>query len=255
MTRTRFLLATAALAALIALPSHRAFAADNDSNKIKKVAGECKTTPPPSDAEVLFDGTEKSKENWVPERSNNAKVWPIKNGVWVADATDIKTKKEYGSCRLHLEWRVPKGRVIDGQKGGNSGIIFMYRKGWYEVQILESHSNKGTYADGMAGSLYNHHAPLVNPSLPQGEWQSYDITFTAPKFGGDKKVLSNPRFTLVYNGVTVQDDRELTGTTLNRGSKLNYHPARLPIALQWHKDPLEFRNIWIQDLEKDTAQK
>jgi hypothetical protein len=239
-------LAVAALAALVPLS---AIGADGgDSNKVPKVAGTCQTTPPPAGAEVLFDGTEASREKWDAVRNNNATVWPIKDGVWVAAATDIKTKKDYGSCQLHLEWRVPAGRAIDGQKGGNSGVIFMFPKGWYEVQILESHSNKGTYADGMAGAIYNHHAPLVNPSLPQGEWQSYDITFTAPKFGEKGKVVSTARFHVVYNGVVVQNDRELTGTTRNRGAKLKKHPERLPFALQFHGDPIEFRNIWVKEL-------
>jgi hypothetical protein len=251
-TTLRFFAALPALlaAALISLPAPQALAAGGDSTKIPKATGTLQTTPPPEGADVLFDGTEASREKWDAVRNRNGAVWPIKNGVWVVGGTDIKTKKEYGACQLHLEWRVPVDRKINGQKGGNSGVIFMYPKGWYEIQILESHSNPGTYADGMAGAIYNRHPPLVNPSLPQGEWQSYDITFTPPKFNEEKKVIATARVHVVYNGVVVQDNRELTGTTQNRGAGFKYHPARMPFALQDHGDPIEFRNIWIKDLEK-----
>ncbi|MDR0535673.1 MAG: DUF1080 domain-containing protein [Puniceicoccales bacterium] len=230
-----------------------------NSNDVPKVQGVLQTTPPPSGAEVLFDGTEATAAaNWGPE----GKLWPIKDGVWVDTARDVFTKKAYGSCKLHLEWRVPSHHTnSNGQKAGNSGVIFhgvqrdkKSKSGWYEVQILESHSNTGTYDDGMAGAIYQHSAPRVNPSLPKGEWQSYDITFTAPKFDGDGNVTAYPRFTVVYNGVTVQDDYELKSTTFSRGDakpgQFKVHPTRQPILLQWHKDPIEFRNIWIVDLEK-----
>ncbi|MDR2863692.1 MAG: DUF1080 domain-containing protein [Puniceicoccales bacterium] len=244
------LLTLTAAVALTSLSATQIVTADGgDSNKIPKVAGTLQTTPPPVGAEVLFDGTEASLDKWEPG-NKDSKVWPIKNGIWVDTATDLFTKKSYGSCQIHLEWRVPANREVNGQSGGNSGVIFMPKKGWYEVQILESHSNPGTYADGIAGSIYQHSAPKVNPSLPKGEWQSYDITFTAPKFGEKGEVLAKPKFTVIYNGVAVQENFELSGTTLRRGSKLSAHPAKQPIMLQWHKDPIEFRNIWIKDLEK-----
>ncbi|MDR2513234.1 MAG: DUF1080 domain-containing protein [Puniceicoccales bacterium] len=225
-----------------------------NSLKVQRLQGACLSTPPPPEAEVLFDGTEESTKVWEAGKKGG-KLWPVKGGVWVDTACDMRTRKAYGDLQLHLEWRVPKDYRNDGQKGGNSGVIFMDGPGgWYEVQILESHSNSGTYAKGMAGALYNHYAPSSNPSLPKGEWQSYDITFTAPRWDEAGELLSKPKFTVVYNGVTVQKDQELTGSTRRHPdpakNPIRKHKPRLPFTLQWHNDPVEFRNIWVIDLEK-----
>ncbi|MDR1497287.1 MAG: DUF1080 domain-containing protein [Puniceicoccales bacterium] len=210
----------------------------------------CLTPPPPSDADVLFDGTAESlAKAWVPTRANH-KIWPVQNEIAVAANTDIRTKKSYGDCQLHIEWRVPANRHADGQRGANSGVIFM--DGRYEVQILESHTNK-TYIDGMAGALYNKSAPATNPSRPKGEWQSYDIALTVPRFDKSGKQTSPARFTVIYNGVVVQLNKDLSGSTRHRDSKPQAHPLRLPLILQFHGDPIEFRNIWIRDLDKKTA--
>jgi hypothetical protein len=226
---------------------------EGDMYAVKKVAGKPDFAKPPQGADVLFDGTQTSAEaNWVAEKpkEKGGQIWPVKDGIWIDTASDLLTKKEYGSVRLHLEWRVPEGREVKGQKGANSGIIFMPKKGWYEVQILESHDNGGnTYSDGMAGALYQQSTPASNPSMPKGEWQSYDITFLAPKFGADGAVERKPTFTVVFNGVTVQDAVEIGGSTLRREAKLVPHPVKQPIKLQYHNDPIEFRNIWAQELE------
>ncbi|MDR2849526.1 MAG: DUF1080 domain-containing protein, partial [Verrucomicrobiota bacterium] len=225
---------------------------EGDMYAVKKVEGKPDFAKPPSGAEVLFDGTQASAEaNWVLGKpvEKGGQLWPIKDGVWIDTANDLLTKKEYGSVRLHLEWRIPSGRETKGQKGANSGIIFMPQKGFYEVQILESHSNGGnTYSDGMAGAVYQRSTPSSNPAMPQGEWQSYDITFLAPKFGADGAVERKPTFTVVFNGVTVQDAVEIDGPTLNRTAALSPHPVRQPIKFQYHNDPIEFRNIWLQEL-------
>jgi len=155
------------------------------------------------------------------------------------------SKKSYASCQLHIEWRVPADRQVDGQKGGNSGVFFM---DMYEVQILESHTNV-TYADGQAGALYGQYPPLVNPSLPQGEWQSYDINFTAPVYK-DGKCIEPTRITVYHNGVLIHNNQAFQGPALHKlvTSYPKEHPKKGPIRLQWHKDPIEFRNIWIRDL-------
>ena len=226
--------------------------AEGDMYGVKKVAGTPNFAKAPAGAEVLFDGTAASAEaNWVAEKpkEKGGQIWPVKDGVWIDTATDLLTKKEYGSVKLHLEWRVPGDREAKGQKGANSGVIFMPRKGWYELQILESHDNgENTYSDGMAGALYQRSTPASNPSMPKGEWQSYNITFLAPKFSADGAVVRKPTFTVVFNGVTVQDAVEIDGSTLKRTDTLNPHPVKQPIKLQYHNDPIEFRNIWVQEL-------
>ncbi|MDR1497286.1 MAG: DUF1080 domain-containing protein [Puniceicoccales bacterium] len=238
--------------------------------KPKKVEGTLQNTPRPAEAEVLFDGRKASA--WAPCARNKKygppTLWPVKDGVLVASYQDLQTKKSYGDCKLHIEWRVPKNRSGQGQRGANSGVMF--GAGRYEVQVLESHTNV-TYADGQAAAIYGFMPPLVNPALPPGEWQSYDITYTAPRFDEDGNTLKRARFHVVFNGVVVQNDQELIGDGSYRGSSLfptkqlrenpksryghrllEKHPARLPIRLQFHGDPIEFRNIWVIDLEKDA---
>jgi len=216
---------------------------------IPKVKGKIQTTRPPAGAEILFNGKEESvTANWVPEKKDAA-PWPVKNGIWIdSNGTDMLTKKSYGSVKLHLEWRVPADRECSGQKGANSGVIFS-PNGWYEVQILESHDNPdNTYADGVAGAIYQRSIPSSNPSNPKGEWNSYDITYLTPKFDKDGKVLRKPTFTVIYNGVQVQDKVEINGSTLGRGDTLRPHPEKQPIKFQFHNDPIEFRNIWVQEI-------
>ncbi|WP_338686200.1 DUF1080 domain-containing protein [Haloferula helveola] len=198
--------------------------------------------PAPADAKVLFGGKETSA--WNGE-------WKVEDGVLFASPGNLVTKDEFGPIQLHLEWRIPAGRKVDGQKGGNSGIFLMGR---YEIQVLESHENK-TYPDGQAGAMYGQYPPLVNASAPQGEWQSYDITFTPPVYGDDG--LSEPaRVTVVHNGVVVQNAQAYLGPTQHKklASYPKTHPAKGPLRLQWHNDPIEFRNIWVRELgERDAG--
>jgi hypothetical protein len=252
-TESRVIIPDKTVAELTATPANKG-APEHKSGMhgVKKVEGRLLDTPAPVGADVLFDGKpETVAANWVPERKG-AKPWPVKDGIWIdANNTDMLTKKPYGSVFLHLEWRIPASRKnISGQRGANSGIIFM-PKGWYEVQILESHNNPGnTYSDGMAGAIYQRSTPSANPARPQGEWQSYDITFIAPKFGEKGEVLRKPRFNVVFNGVTVQDNVEIEGSTLSRKAKLSKHPEKQPFKLQFHGDPIEFRNIWVKEIKE-----
>lgn len=196
----------------------------------------CTTTPAPADADIIFDGKDSSAFT---------KEWTVKDGILIATRTGTNpTKKSYGSCQLHLEWRVPADRAVDGQKGGNSGVFLM---GKYEIQIMESHTNT-TYADGQAAAMYGQYPPLVNASLPQGEWQSYDITFIAPVYK-DGKVLKPATITLLHNGVMVHNAQPYQGPTgPKRIAKYPAkHPEKAPLKLQWHSDPIEYRNIWIRE--------
>lgn len=206
---------------------------------------------PPESAIVLFDGTEESmKTNWESVKKD-AKPWNLVDGAMesVKRAGYIRTKEEFGSCRLHLEFATPSTVKGEGQGRGNSGVFLM---GIYEVQILDSYENQ-TYPDGQCGAIYGRAVPKVNASRPPGEWQTYDITFTRPKFDKDGKVTQRARFTVVHNGVVIHDDVELWGGTGWRGphsiSEYAPHGDKGPISLQDHGNPVRFRNIWIEPIE------
>ena len=202
------------------------------------------TTPAPKDAIVLFGGTSTDKFD---------KAWTVKDGIMIASKVgNIRTKDQFGDCQIHLEWRIPAGRAVSGQKGGDSGIFIMDK---YEVQIQESHTNV-TYADGQAGALYGQYPPLKNASTPHGEWQSYDIIFKAPRYN-EKGLVSPAVITVIHNGVTVHNAQELLGPTVHK--RLAQYPktlpAKAPIRLQWHSDPIEYRNFWVRPLGTQEDQK
>ena len=192
----------------------------------------------PSDAVVLFDGT--SLDAWTPG-------WIIKDGAMVAATRNIQSKESFGAIQLHFEWRLPAGRKVDGQGGGNSGVFLM---GLYEVQVLQGNNNK-TYPDGQAGALYGQLPPLVNATSPQGEWQSYDIAFEPPIYKKGK-VAQPAKVTVIHNGVVLQHGEAYLGPTLHRklASYPATHPETAPLALQFHGDPMEYRNIWVRPLGK-----
>ncbi|MDP0492056.1 MAG: DUF1080 domain-containing protein [Verrucomicrobiota bacterium JB023] len=196
----------------------------------------------PSDAKVLFDGS--NLDAWKGP-------WLIKEGILVAHKGKLSTKEEFGDCQLHIEWRIPAEREVSGQKGGNSGVFFMGR---YEVQVLESHSNE-TYPDGQAGAIYGQYPPLCNASAPQGDWQSYDIIFKAPRYK-DGKCIQPAQVTVIHNGVVVQAAQNYMGPSAHQklASYPKEHPEKAPLSLQFHGDPIEFRNIWIRDLGKYDQQ-
>jgi 3-keto-disaccharide hydrolase len=201
---------------------------------------------PPSDASVLFDGTDLSR--WVSQdHPEQPAPWVVADGVMTVKPRSggIQTKDGFGSCQLHVEFATPALVQGDGQDRGNSGVFLMSR---YELQVLDSYHNT-TYFDGQAGAIYMQHAPLVNASRPPGEWQTYDVVFHAPVFNADGKVLSRATFTVFHNGVLVQDHVEVMGDTFHdRPPAYEAHPARMPLALQDHHNPMRFRNIWIRPL-------
>lgn len=209
---------------------------------------------PPSDAIVLFDGRDLSQ--WESSKDHSAARWKVHDGVVTVDKAsgNIQTRRRFRNYQLHLEWRVPKDITGEGQERGNSGV-FLASTGpgdeGYEIQIMDSWKN-ATYVNGQAASIYKQAAPLVNAMRPPGEWQTYDVIWTAPVFGADGAVESPAYVTLFHNGVLVQDHTRLTGETVHVG-KPKYTPyAEAAIKLQAHGDrspPLSFRNIWVRPLD------
>lgn len=204
----------------------------------------------PSDAKILFDG--KNTDAWL--NGDKPAAWKIQDGSLVGGPPgNLRTKDSFGAVQLHLEWRIPAGRKVEGQGGGNSGVFLM---GLYEIQILQSNGNK-TYPDGQATAFYGQLPPLANATLPQGEWQSYDIAFEPPVYT-DGKVTRPAKATVVHNGIITQNGESFIGPTQYRklAAYPDKHPATGPVELQFHGDPVEFRNIWIRPLgARDTGVK
>ncbi len=193
---------------------------------------------PPSDAIVLFDGKDLSQ--WV-----NGEKWIIEDGAATSHDSGIHTKWAFGSCQLHLEFATPAKVEGHGQGRGNSGVYFMNT---YELQILDSYQNP-TYFDGQCAAIYKQYPPLVNASRKPGEWQTYDVIFMAPKFDAAGKLVKPAYMTVLHNGVLVQNHVELLGGTFwERPPAYTAHPPKLPLALQYHGNPVRFRNIWIREL-------
>src|SRR6478735_3064235 len=199
----------------------------------------------PSDATVLFDG--KDISSWVAMDGSPTK-WVVKDGALecVPGSGYARSLQSFGDCQLHVEWAAPTPPHGESQGRGNSGVFFGF--GRYEVQVLDSYNNK-TYADGSAASIYGQYPPQVNASLPPGQWQTYDIVWTAPRFDDDGKLKSKARVTVIHNGVLVQNNVELTGPTGWIG-RIPYpvHPERTPIAFQDHGNPVRYRNVWVREL-------
>jgi hypothetical protein len=197
---------------------------------------------PPSDALVLFDGKDLSQ--W-----EGGRQWIVRDGYAIAHGSDIRTKKDFGDCQLHVEWATPEKVEGQGQGRGNSGVFMM---GHYEIQILDSYNNE-TYYDGQAGAIYKQRPPLVNACRRPGQWQTFDIIFSAPRFDQKGNLLKPAFITVLQNGVLIQNHFQIQGTTLwDAPPKYTAHPPKLPIILQYHGDPVKFRNIWIRELEEST---
>jgi hypothetical protein len=200
-------------------------------------------TQAPSDAIVLFDG--KNAGEWVSADNSPAK-WLVEGGALTVKAGtgDIMTKKEFDDFQLHIEFRAPAVVKGDGQGRGNSGIFL---QGLYELQVLDSYDNV-TYSNGQAGSIYKQTMPLVNASIKPGEWQTYDIIYTAPKFNKDGQMVTPPYVTVLHNGVLIQNHTAIQGTTPYIGRPEWKPHGKGPIKLQDHGNPTSFRNIWIREL-------
>lgn len=211
----------------------------------RKVSAGTENHMAPSDAIMIFDG--KNLDNFQSVRTGNAAEWKVENGAMtvVPRTGDIRTKDSFGDMQLHVEWSSPTLVKGEGQGRGNSGIFLM---GKYEVQVLDSYESR-TYSNGQAGSIYKQHVPLVNATKAPGEWNTYDIFFTGPRFNADGMLLVPAKVTLIHNGILVQNAVELKGPTEYIGIP-NYlaHPTELPIVLQDHGDLVSFRNIWVRKL-------
>ena len=204
----------------------------------------------PSDALVLFDG--KDLREWVSAAS------PAKPADWIVDqglltvrggSGDIQTRRLFTDYQLHLEWRAPAPPTGSGQGRGNSGLFLAStgKGSGYELQILDCAANK-TYANGQAASIYKQHIPLVNACAPAGEWQRYDVIWTAPRFAADGALLSPAYVTALHNGVLVQHHVALQGETVYAGKPAYRMHGPAPIKLQDHGDAVSFRNIWVRPL-------
>ncbi len=233
------------------LPGQKWRVHDRERPQPRKVTpGQPIPTPTaPSDAMVLFDGKDLSK--WAGGGRGGAVTeprWKVENGYMemTPGGGGLITRDSFGDIQLHVEWMTP--RVDDptrvGQFRGNSGIIFMGR---YELQVLSSFDNP-TYADGGAGSIYGVYPPMVNPCMPEGQWNTFDIVFEAPKFAGEK--LVSPAFlTLFFNGVVVHNRAQYLGATARLPiASYSPHEPELPLQLQAHVGPARYRNIWVRRL-------
>lgn len=208
---------------------------------------------PPSDAIVLFDG--RNLDQWVSARDKSPTKWLVGGGVLTVNkaAGSIETRRAFRDYQLHIEWKIPKNITGSGQARGNSGV-FLASTGpgdaGYELQVLDSYQNS-TYVNGQAGSIYKQSPPLVNPARKPGEWQSYDVVWTAPRFNADGSLKSPAYVTVFMNGVLVQNHFQLKGQTLYIGKPFYKQYDRAPIKLQAHGDPsqpISFRNIWVRQL-------
>lgn len=209
---------------------------------------------PPSDAIVLFDG--RDLDQWETSKDHSPARWKVHDGVFTVNKPtgNIQTKQKFKNYQLHLEWFVPTNISGEGQLRGNSGV-FLASTGpgdeGYEIQIMDSFKNK-TYVNGQAASIYKQTPPLANAMRPPGEWQTYDIVWTAPVFATDGTLKSPAFVTVFHNGVLAQNHTQLVGETFYIG-KPKYRPYdSAPIKLQAHGDPsppISFRNIWVRPLD------
>ena len=191
----------------------------------------------PSDAVILFDGKDLSqwiaRGRTVPKGEDGKPAWKIQDGYMevVPNSGNLISKERFTDSQIHVEWATPT-ETGPGQKGGNSGVLL---NGHCEVQILDSYKNE-TYPDGQAGAIYHYYPPMVNASRKPGEWQSFDIIYTAPR-RVDGKVIAPARLTVLHNGVLIQNNVDIPGDA-----------ADYTLMLQDHLNPVRFRNVWVRKL-------
>jgi len=215
--------------------------------------GKSTTYDAPSDVIVLFDG--KNLDQWsnVKDPTKPAE-WTVKGNEFIVKkgTGDIQTKQSFTDYQLHIEFKIPKGITGKSQARGNSGIFLASPGnpggGGYELQVLDSYENQ-TYTNGQAGSIYKQHPPLANPNRPPGDWQTYDVAWTAPRFNQDSTLKTPAKVTAFLNGILVQNNFELIGETMYIGTPFYKSHGASPIKLQDHGDPsqpISYKNIWIR---------
>ena len=260
MQRTLALLSFLSLALLLFAQQQAPKARPEDtevwSPEPKVVTPGATCTDPPSDAIVLFDG--KNEDQWVNVENQSPATWVVHDGVMTvkkgSGGGSIETKRKFKDFQLHVEWRIPENITGSGQARGNSGV-FLASTGTgdsgYELQVLDNYNNK-TYVNGQAGSIYKENPPLVNANRKPGEWQTYDVAWTAPRFNDDGSLKTPAYVTVFFNGILVQNHFQLTGQTLFIGKPFYKAYDRAPIKLQAHGDksePISYRNIWVREIE------
>ena len=205
----------------------------------------------PSDAIVLFDGH--SLSEWVSTKDGSTARWTVADGIITVlkSAGDIRTKRTFSNYQLHIEWRIPTSVTGKDQERGNSGVYLAWENDrGYELQVLDSYDN-ATYVNGQAASIYKQYAPLVNAMRKPGEWQTYDVVWTAPTFNADGSVKTPAYVTALHNGILVQNHVALRGVTKYIGQPDYQKHGPQSILLQAHGDPsppISFRNIWVRPL-------
>jgi len=198
---------------------------------------------PPSDAIVLFDGT--NLDAWE-DGKGNASKWTLRDGFFECGKKSgtIQTKQKFGSVQLHIEWASPSVVKGSSQGRGNSGVFLA---GLYEVQVQDNYDNL-TYPDGQASALYGFRPPRVNASRPPGVWQAYDIIFEMPEFE-EGEVVKKAKFTVFHNGVLTQHAVEIPGVLGHKKNIPYKEHGPGSIQLQDHGNPVRYRNIWIRELK------
>lgn len=210
----------------------------------KKVTPGTTNSAPPSDAIVLFDGS--NLNEWASANDKGAAKWDIANNIMTVKpgTGNIMTNRKFGDIQLHIEWRSPLVVESEGQGRGNSGVFLQER---YEVQVLDSYESR-TYSNGQAGAIYKQSIPLVNATRPHDQWETYDIIYSAPVFNEDGIKVKSAYITVIHNGVLIQNHQEIKGTTEYIGLPKNDAHGKASIILQDHSNTTSFRNIWVREL-------
>ncbi len=223
-----------------ALPKERPEVVDYQPAPVPKVEG----------LVVLFSGkAEEVTANWRKNMTAQDAAWKVKDGSLMSGGGDIVSKQDFTDFQLHVEFKIPFEPGSKDQGRGNSGVGLQSH---YEIQVLNSYG----YArpgKGDCGAVYSQFAPLVNAARPPENWQTYDITFRAPRFGEDAKLTEKARVTVVHNGITVQNNQEINGPTGIGGDRPLDKPG--PIYLQDHGHAVQFRNIWVLPLPDKGSDK
>jgi hypothetical protein len=207
----------------------------------------------PSDAIVLFDG--KNMDQWVNSKDSTAAKWTLGDNMMTVNKStgDIQTRSTFTNYQLHIEYLIPGNITGSGQARGNSGVFLAalpWGAGGYELQVLDNYKNT-TYVNGQVGSMYKQAVPLANASRKPGDWQTYDVIWTAPVFSEDGILKSLARVTAFHNGILVQNNTSLLGDTPYIGQPSYRKHGAAPIKLQSHGDksePISYRNIWLRPL-------